>query len=142
MPLGVLPKNENLGDDMVDIMLHLHQYVPLVQTTRQVFVPGIEEEVEVCQASLHRILLGGDQLTAARARAAIKTRVNSLSCGTRLDGLIPCAEDWHTKVNLLDVSHYKHLLPQLLCIVFYVYRSFGSTTIQCFQELIMVHCIN
>ncbi len=53
--------------------------------------------------------LGGDQLIAARARAAIKTRVNSLTCDTRLDGLVLCAEDWHTKVNLLDVTHLKNL---------------------------------
>ncbi len=106
MPLGVLAKNENLGDDMVDIMLHLHQYVPLTQTTKQLFVPSIGEEVDICQASLHPILLGGDQLTAARARGAKKTRVNSVTCGTRLDGLIPCAEDWHTKMNLLDVSYF------------------------------------
>ena len=90
-------------------MLHLHEYVPPVQTTKQVFVPGIGEEVDVCQASVYPIFLGGDQLTAARARAAIKTRVNSLTCETRLDGLVPCAEDWHTKVNLLDVSHFKNL---------------------------------
>ncbi len=56
--------------------------------------------------SLHLILLGGDQLTAAQARGAKKTRVNSVTCGTRLDGLIPCAEYWHTKMNLLDVSYF------------------------------------
>ena len=58
------------------------------------------EEVDVCQESLHRILLGGDQLTAVRAR----TRVNSLTCATHLGRLIPCARDWHKKVSLLDVS--------------------------------------
>ena len=66
-------------------------------------------DVDVCQASVYPIFLGGDQLTAARARAAIKTRVNSLTCDTRLDGLVLCAEDWHTKVNLLDVTHLKNL---------------------------------
>ena len=59
VPLGVLPKNENLGDDMVDILLHLHQYVPLVQTTKSVHVPVTEEEVDVSQASFRRILWGG-----------------------------------------------------------------------------------
>ena len=108
VPLGVLPKNENLGDDMVDILLHLHQYVPLVQTTKSVHVPVTEEEVDVSQASFRRILLGGDQLTTARARVAIRSRVNSVTSATRLDGLIPCAEDWHTKLNLLDVSKLYH----------------------------------
>ena len=104
VPLGVLPKNENLGDDMVDILLHLHQYVPLVQTTKSVHVPVTEEEVDVSQASFRRILLGGDQLTTARARAAIRSRVNSVTSATRLDGLI----DWHSKLNLLDVSKLYH----------------------------------
>ena len=104
VPLGVLPKNENLGDDMVDIMLHLHQYVPLVDGTESVEVPVTNEKVQVPRASFRRIFLGGDQLTAARARGAIKSRVNSMSSAARLDGVIPCAEDWHVKLNFLDVS--------------------------------------
>ena len=31
MPLGVILKNENKRDEMVDIMTHLHQYVPSVK---------------------------------------------------------------------------------------------------------------
>ena len=50
------------------------------------------------------ILFGGDQLTAARARGAKKAKFNSYCSVTQLDGLIPCAEDWHTKMNFLGVS--------------------------------------
>lgn len=106
VPLGVILKNENRGDDMVEILSHMHRYVPVVQYTKSVRVPITGEEVQVSQASLHQILFGGDQLTSARARGAIRTRMNSLSPIARLGGLIPCAEDWHVKLNLLDVSCY------------------------------------
>lgn len=89
---------------MVEIISHLHQYVPAVEYTRQVIVPnGLGDTAEIQQASLHAVLVGGDQLTAARARGAKKARVNSVSPVTRLDRLIPCAEDWHTKLNFLGV---------------------------------------
>ncbi len=32
--------------------------------------------------------------------------MNSLSPITQLAGIIPCAEDWHANLNLLDVSIY------------------------------------
>ncbi len=89
---------------MVDIMTHLHQYVPAVEYTNSVFIPSTGETVQVQHAAFHRVLFGGDQLTVARGRGAQKARVNSVSPQARLDGLIPCAEDWHTKLNLLGVS--------------------------------------
>ena len=46
------------------------------------------------------VLLGGDHLTAARARGANKTKDAPTS---RLEGLVPVAEDWHTKVIFLEV---------------------------------------
>ena len=88
---------------MVEIMSHLHQYIPVVEGTKNVHVPIPGEEVQVSQASLHPILFGGDQPTTARARGAIRARVNSLSAVTHLDGVIPCPEDWHVKLNLVDV---------------------------------------
>ena len=56
--------------------------------------------VNVQDAVLHPLLFGGDQLTAARARG--------ISPMTRLEGLIPCAEDWHAKVNLLEVLYHNY----------------------------------
>ena len=52
---------------------------------------------------MQRVPFGGDQLTKARARGAKKTRMNSTSAEQRLDGLIPCVEDWHTKLVLIEV---------------------------------------
>ena len=101
VPLGILSKNENKGNDMIDIMEHLHKYVPSVSYTEEVV---IKEKVNARpRAVIYPVLFGGDQLTAARGRGAQKSRVNSMSPIVRFDGLIPCAEDWHTKVIFLEV---------------------------------------
>jgi len=88
---------------MVDIMLHTHQYVPSKSITRQTIVSPTGESVAVTEVNMYNLLFGGDQLTVARARGAKKTRQNSTSLDKRLDGLLPCIEDWHTKVVLLKV---------------------------------------
>lgn len=107
VPLGILPKNENTSSEMVDILSHLHRYVPMVEYTEDAVVPSTDITVPVSKASVHPILIGGDQLTAARARSALKAKANEDKPSLRLEGLIPVAEDWHTKVILLEVS----LLP-------------------------------
>ena len=56
------------------------------------------------KASIHRIVVGGDQLTAARIRAAQKGKLNGQTPLSRLEGIISVAEDWHTKANFLGVS--------------------------------------
>ena len=90
---------------MVDIMSHLHKYVPTVECDEEVKVPDTDETVTIKQANIHRILFGGDQLTAARARGANKARINSVSPMKLLEGLTPCVEDWHAKLNLLEVCN-------------------------------------
>ena len=105
MPLGILSKNENKRDDMVDIMSHLHHYVPNVTYMDNISIPDMEERLQIPRAIFHRILFGGDQLTVARARGAQRIRVNSTSPEAKLEGLIPCVEDWLTKLNLLGVSY-------------------------------------
>ena len=96
VPLGIIPKNENKGVEMVEIMTNLHQYVPKVEYTEECFVPEIGETVQVPAAFLHPILIGGDQLTAARGRGAKKAKVYADSPSSRLEGLIPVAADWHS----------------------------------------------
>ncbi len=88
---------------MVDIMTALHEYVPALEVEKRKYKTCIGE-VEVTDFALRKILFGGDQLTCARGRSAKLCRKNSLSQLLRLDGLIPCAEDWHVKLNFLDVS--------------------------------------
>lgn len=124
VPLGIIPKNENKLDEMVEIMSQLHQYVPAKEYNKEVFVEGacgVGTSVNVQDAVLHPLLFGGDQLTAARARGAKRIKMNGISPMTRLEGLIPCAEDWHAKVNLLEVYTVLHntiiILYSLLCCI-------------------------
>ncbi len=87
---------------MVDIMTHIHQYVPSVSYTEEKIVSG--EKVMVTKERMHRLLIGGDQMTAARARSAIKSKINGETPSKKFEGLIPTFEDWHTKANFLGVS--------------------------------------
>ena len=100
-------KNENKTDDMVDILSHLHQYVPLRSETKVVHVPGTDDREALQMDSIHHILLGGDQLTAERIRGAQSIRRNSTHAAGRLEGFIPVAEDWHAKVCFLQVKIVK-----------------------------------
>ena len=104
VPLGVLPKNENKTSDMVSIMQEMHSYVP---TEPYMELIGTDETIEVPNAKIHPILFGGDQLTAARARAAKAGKVNSIDPSMKFNGLVPVAEDWHIRLNLLGVKSPK-----------------------------------
>lgn len=90
---------------MVEIMTHIHNYVPKKIRSRQYTVEDTNEVVDIPNDNLHPILLGGDQLTVARARSAKKAKINSVDPSLRLDGLLPVAEDWHTRLNLLQVRN-------------------------------------
>ena len=78
VPLGILMKNENVAAEMVDILVSLHQYVPQVEIDSIVQVPGCSDRDSVKGQTLHKVLLGGDQLTVVRARAAQSARDNTL----------------------------------------------------------------
>lgn len=105
VPLGVILKNENKSDEMVEIMAHLHQYVPSLEYSECKKISSGETVMEE-KARFHQILVGGDQLTAARARSAMKVKVNSHTPSKKLLGIVPVVEDWHAKANFLGVSVY------------------------------------
>ena len=64
------------------------RYVPLIEDTKCIYVDGVGEIVKVPNDSLYKLFLAGDQLTAARAKGAIKSRINSPTTTGRLAGLI------------------------------------------------------
>ena len=82
----------------------IHTYFPMVETSQQVVVPSLNESVEVHRACSFPIILDGDYLTACRARGAKKGKINADLPSHRLEGLIPVAADWHTKLKLLGVK--------------------------------------
>lgn len=104
VPLGVILKNENKTGDMIDIMTRIHEYVPTVSTSHEYTISS-GEQVKEESASLHPIVVGGDQLTAARMRSAIKNKSNGQTHSQTLSGIVPAAEDWHTKANFLGVNY-------------------------------------
>lgn len=111
----MLLKSENKYEDMVDIMESLHNYVPTLSLTETVQLAGTEdEEVEVDLAEFHYTLMGGDQLTAARARGSKRVRSNSENPKERLEGLLPVCEDWHAKQCLLGVSNIIIVIAECL----------------------------
>ena len=85
-------------------MEHFHTYVPTTKGTTEIVLPECGENLTVFTIDFHPILIGGDQLTSKQGRGAQRNRTNSIKAEERLLGLIPCAEDWHTKVVLLSVS--------------------------------------
>ena len=105
VPLGIIMKNENKLDEMVDILTSLHKYVPVHELSGSVAVPGSIEPQPIKVEIMHKTLFGGDQMTAARARSAPRLRENSQLPTSCLEGCIPIAEDWHTKLCLLEVRN-------------------------------------
>lgn len=84
VPLGILFKNENLNDDMIDILEHIHaEYVP-----KQTLPEGGEEVAD-------SVFFGGDQLTEERARNAKDARGDGDTKYERLEGVDVKHEDWH-----------------------------------------------
>ena len=87
VPLGVLTKSEQKGDDMIDILMHIHKYVP-----------------QKSDGDFAQIFLGGDQLTRERAGSAVDARLQALDPLIQLKGVIPKIEDWHALVCFYQVS--------------------------------------
>ena len=106
--------------------------------------PGKVESDRVKAQALHKVLMGGDQLTVVRARAAQMSRDNTYDPAGRLEGFIPICMDWHAKVCLLEVgllvfmSYGVHIFAH--CI--YTNRLFGSDCLKAVQVEIQGHWAN
>lgn len=100
----MLPKCENKYDDMISIMEHAHQYVPAKTENVEIDIPCSDEKLSIEVTEYHRLLFGGDQLTAKRGRGSQRIRCNSVTPSEQISGLVPTSDDWHTKVTFLTVS--------------------------------------
>ncbi len=106
VPLGIIPKSEISYEGIIAIMDELHHYVPTSTSVMEVDRPNSSEKVEVAVDQFHYILMGGDQLSVARARGSQKLRGNAIRPRDRLDGLVPVCEDWHAKGCFITVSTF------------------------------------
>ncbi len=84
-------KNEQYEADMIDIVSFLHNYVP-----------GHDESSPDCKPE--KILSGGDYLTFERHKEAQSAMQDARTPSTRLEGLIPKIEDFHTQMEWMQVS--------------------------------------
>ncbi len=91
---------------MIDILFNIHACVPQIEYPSEHMIPQSNETVIIHQARTQVTMLGGDQLTIARARSAIKITANGETPSTRLEGILPTIEDWHTKLTLFEVISY------------------------------------
>ena len=101
MPLGVQLNHKMKYEDMIDIMLNLHNYFSSQNVTKTVTVNGLEHVIE--DKKMYPLLLEEDQLSFARYRGSKTIRKcssNSVQC---LEGLFPVTEDWNTEVTILKV---------------------------------------
>lgn len=88
----------------MEILEHIHQYVPANEVQRELVDPETEEVMTIEDHSFVTTLVGGDQLTTARARGALLIREDCDLGKDRLDGLLPVTEDWHAKLCLMKVT--------------------------------------
>uniref|UniRef100_A0A1X7UGT4 DUF6589 domain-containing protein n=1 Tax=Amphimedon queenslandica TaxID=400682 RepID=A0A1X7UGT4_AMPQE len=98
--LGIILKKENVLEDIIEILLHLNEYVPCHTQTALDCVT----QLEVTADAIHEILLGADQLTRKRVESAKEDRKNDVSLLTRLKGFIPVTKNWHAKKIFLEIS--------------------------------------
>ena len=78
-------KSEQRGEEMVDLLQHIHQYVPM-------FEPG----------QYYPIFFDGDEMTRERASGAQDAKLQSDEEGKKL---IPEAADWHALVTFYQVLY-------------------------------------
>ncbi len=94
----MLFKNENLGEDMIDILRILHEWVPHTN----------DNGVEI----FDRVPVVGDQLTLERGLEGQFSVSNAYSKRGRLEGLFFQLADWHLENKFLAVR----IQPFLDCI--------------------------
>ncbi len=102
--MGIIQKSETTLEEMVEILKILQKYVPTVSTEETVPITGTDESVVVTNDKFHKILIGGDQLTAARIRGSQRIVSNSERGKDKLEGFVAVVEDWHTKQCFVGVS--------------------------------------
>ena len=89
LSMGVLFKNENVTEDMIDILKKFQSYLPFVS------VNGEKKFVNQ--------LCVGDQLSVERAVNSIPSVSNGYTPEDRLEGFNMQLGDWHTGVKILEV---------------------------------------
>ncbi len=88
----MLKKNEQYEAEMIDLLEWVHQYVP-----------GHSEDDNIPSNPI-KVLSGGDYLTFERHKEAQAAMQDARTPSTRLEGLIPKTEDFHTQAEWTKVE--------------------------------------
>jgi hypothetical protein len=100
----VLQKNEQYEAEMIDLLDWIHKYVP-----------GHSENDAASKPV--KVLSGGDYLTFERHKEAQSAMQDARTPSTRMEGLIPKTEDFHTQAEWTKVLLIKVLLHCATCLV-------------------------
>ena len=109
LPMGVLFKNENTTEDIIDILRHFQSYLPFYTANGQ--------------KKFVNQLCVGDQLSIERAVNAIHSVSNGYTAEDRLEGFNLQLGDWHTGLKILEVCMYVHV--EFISYYLPLYGSFG-----------------
>ena len=101
----MIDKNENRVDEMCSIM---DKFVPCKTTLSNYTLPDGDVQSFVSEI-FYQLLLGGDQLTAARCRGSAAAQCDSDTKKERLYGLVPVSEDWHAKYRPCKVHSFSNV---------------------------------
>ncbi|XP_077864340.1 LOW QUALITY PROTEIN: uncharacterized protein LOC144349697 [Saccoglossus kowalevskii] len=94
--LGVLQKNEQYTEEMIEIAKYAHQ-----------FVPGHTDTLEDDKAPLCKVPFVGGQLTVERLRESLDSVCDGRTPTQRLEGIYPKLADWHALVAFYRVCWHK-----------------------------------
>ncbi|XP_061165566.1 uncharacterized protein LOC133174462 [Saccostrea echinata] len=86
-------------NDMVEILEYLHQFVPFSRREEELQNVEVREE----NSAMRTIPLGGDQLSCERVRGAHMVRLDSDTPEERLEGCMSMIEDFHEKMNFIQM---------------------------------------
>lgn len=87
VPMGIIFKNENINEEMIEVLKTFHSYLP-----------------EKGNGKVDGQLFTGDQLTVERTVNVISSVANGMTEADRLEGIHMQLGDWHTSVKILNVS--------------------------------------
>ena len=121
--MSTIPKDENKVDEMVDIWSTIHCDVPILEFLRKVFIPGLNEHVDIREVRSFPIFLQGDYLTAERSRGAQKIKINTDSPSSPYEGLVPATGRLAQKVEIIDGKNMNYHVVHICLLSMYNYSS-------------------
>jgi len=111
--MGVLFKNENVTEDMIDILKKFQSYLPFASVNGE-------------KRFLNQLCVG-DQLSVETAVNSIHSVSNGYTPEDRLEGFAMQLGDWHTGVKILEVSHdFAHLAELCLNSEAELFQNYGN----------------